>query len=513
MPSELLLSRFGGRTWAALREDGHLVELRVEREGEPLSVGHVVKGRVAKVLPGLQAAFVEVGPGKHGFLHASDLILPGEEALPPAEREAVDPDDEPAVAALEGELSAERARACRAAPIQDRLREGRELVVQVTKAPLSTKGARVSCHIALPGRYLVYLPLWSQHRISRRVEDAAERERLRDALERLPFEGGFIARTAAQGIEPAVIEADAARLALAWRTIESKAALAPVPSLLHADLDLPLRILRDLAAGEVDEIVLDDPALHAAARDYLVELAPALVARLRLHTGPETLLRAYGVDEEMQRALKSRVWLRSGGYIVLEQTEALVSIDVNSGKYIAGREPEQTVLRTNLEAAREIARQIRLRDLSGILVVDFIDMELEDSRRQVIGALEDALKRDRTRTQIVGLGSLGLLVLTRKRTRPALHTMLTRSCPACGGRGRVKTPEAVVAEVLGRLGRRVREESTALTIRVHPDVAPALLEALPTAFGPSLATADRVRVEAAGEVHPERYEIRSEPES
>ncbi len=468
MSSELLVSRAGGRTCAALREDGVTVELRVEDDGSALAVGQIVKARVSKILPGIQSAFLEVGQEKDAFLHVTDLLLPGETAPPPREGSGIG-------SATESEDGADVGP-----PIQDRLKEGRELVVQVVREAFGGKGPRVTCFITLPGRYLVHAPQAPFRGVSRRIHDPEERQRLRDILAGLPQSlGGFIVRTAGAGAEASAFEADARFLVKTWKSIEDSIGRSPTPAILHADLDLFLRSLRDAPSACLDKVVVDDERMYRAGIDYLRELDPLLASRLQRHTGPASLFDATDVSQDIEKALRPRVWLSSGGTIVIEQTEALVSIDVNSGKFVGSRRPEETVLKTNLEAADEIARQLRLRDLGGIIVVDFIDMDRPEHRQLVIEAVERALKRDRSRTNIVGLSELGLLQLTRKRTRLGIGAALTRSCPSCSATGRVKTPETVAYEALSEVRRIASSFSTGeVTVRTHPDVARALRIAL-----------------------------------
>ncbi len=516
MPAELLVSRLAGMTWAALREGGATVELRVEREGERGAVGRVVKARVTKVLPGIQSAFLDVGAGRDAFLHVADLLLPGEgppetgaEAeLPELPQPTDEEPDEPDATA--GEAPSRRGTAHRLGPIEDRLKEGREVVVQVAREGIGSKGARVTCYVALPGRYLVYLPQLQFRGISRRITDPDERARLRAVLEALPpIPGGLILRTAGGGADESAFRADAAMLHRQWQEIQARAAGVAAPAVLHTELDLLLRLLRDAPREGLERIVLDDPESYDRAVAYLRELDPVLASRVRLHPGPATLFESVGLDHEIEKALQPKVWLRLGGYLVIQQTEALVSIDVNTGKFVGSRRAEETVLRTNLEAAQEIARQLRLRDLGGIIVVDFIDMEVPESRRQVIAALEEALRKDRARTKIVGLSDLGLLQLTRKRTRPGIEASLTSPCPLCSGHGRVKSPETVAREALAEVRRLLADlDGHTVTLRTHPDVVPALRLALETAghaLAPELLA--RLRLEADPTTRPDRFEI------
>jgi ribonuclease G len=462
------------------------VELRVEDERAALAVGHIVKARVSKILPGIQSAFLDVGQERDAFLHVNDLLLPGEAPAPPLLALAETAASESEVGGEGDAESTAMRRAQRAPtgpPIQDRLKEGRELVVQVVREAFGGKGPRVTCFIALPGRYLVHSPQSSFRGVSRRIQDPEERQRLREILARLPeSSGGFIVRTAGGGADATAFEADARFLVDTWAAITANIGRAPAPSLLHADLDLFLRSLRDAPTGSLSGVVVDDERMHRAGRDYLRELDPQLAARLHRHSGPESLFDATGVSQDIEKALRPRVWLNSGGTIVIEQTEALVSIDVNTGKFVGARRPEDTVLKTNLEAAEEIAYQLRLRDLGGIIVVDFIDMDRPAHRNLVIEALEKALQRDRSRTKVVGLSELGLLQLTRKRTRLGIGAVLTRECVSCSGTGRMKTLETVAYDALFEV-RRVASSfpEGEVTVRTHPDVARAVRLALQAA--------------------------------
>ncbi len=513
MTSELLFSRGGGRLWAAIREGGEVIELRVERERETFAVGRIVKGRVSRILPGIQAAFLEVGQDREAFLHASDLLAPGE-PIPQSEAEL------PRVVSLEEDVDgdpmappfSERARReshPRDVPIEARLRVGDELLVQIVREAMGNKGPRASCFASLPGRHLVYMPRVAYRAISRRIEDPVERERLRSIVEGLPApSGGFIARTAAAGVAEDSIRADAASLVEAWEGIVRTAAEARSPSLLHADHDLVLRMVRDADRDSVERIVTDDAEIHERIRLYLERVEPSLAHRVRYHGGPDSLFDAAGIAADVERALRPRVWLRSGGTVVLEPTEALVSIDVNSGKFAGAQGPEETALRTNLEAAEEIARQLRLRDLGGIIVIDFIDMERAENRRRVLEVLETSLARDRARTKIVGLSDLGLVQLTRKRTRAGFAQALTEPCPCCRGQGRVKCPEVVAGEALREAARLLRALPRArATVRAHPEVVRAVKRLLRSGEPGCDFAAGEVALEADPASFPDRFDV------
>jgi len=387
------------------------------------------------------------------------------------------------------------------------------LVVQVAREAFGGKGPRVTCFITLPGRYLVHAPQAPFRGVSRRIHDPAERQRLRDILEALPAaSGGFIVRTAGSGAAAQAFAADARFLVSTWSSIEARIASSPAPSVVHTDLDLFLRSLRDAPSGSLSRVVVDDERMHRAGREYLGETDPQLAARLHRHLGPESLFDATDVSVDIDKALRPRVWLSSGGTIVIEQTEALVSIDVNTGKFVGSRRPEETVLKTNLEAAAEIARQLRLRDLGGIIVIDFIDMDRPEHRHLVMEALEKALERDRSRTKVVGLSELGLLQLTRKRTRLGIGAIMTRECASCLGSGRMKTPETVAHQALSEVRRVATSFTTGdVTVRAHPDVARALRLVLQTAapiVDPSMI--ERLHVLDDLEVRADQFDVRAD---
>ena len=500
MSNELLVSRLAGRVATAFRENGEIVELRVEEGGDDPGVGDVVKGRVSRVVPGLQAAFVDLGSGPDAFLHAADLYLPGEVLDPGVDAVEDDP----------GLARPPRRAADHRAPLQDRLKEGREIVVQVARETLGSKGPRVTSFVTLAGRHLVFAPLVPFRGVSKRVTDEAERERLRGIVHALaPAGAGFIVRTAGRGAEASAFHADAARLEATWRRIEERAQRTAAPARLHADSSLLERALRDSPRDGLEVVLVEGRSLFEEARSYLAELDPVLAARLRLHQGAAPLFDAEGIHAEIERALRPRVWLPSGGTLVIEPTEALVSIDVNTGKNVGMARPEETILRTNLEAAEEIARQLRLRDLGGIIVVDFIDMESAEHRAQVVDALAAALRRDHARTKIVGLSELGLLQLTRKRTRAGLRSAVTRPCPACAGGGSVRSPELLAHDALLEVRRLIDGLSPSrVRVRAHPEVARALRLAAQSTGSPLDAAAlERLEIEDDAGVDGDRFDV------
>ncbi|MFY9552095.1 MAG: Rne/Rng family ribonuclease, partial [Thermoanaerobaculia bacterium] len=413
MRKELLVNATPPETRVAVLEDGRVVEVMHERRSRQGLVGNVYLGRVHRVLPGIQAAFVSIGLDRDAFLYVED-------AAPHAlELEAEEEEEEE-----EGKAGAEaRAEASPAdrPRIDDLVKEGQEILVQVTKDPMGAKGPRVTSAISLPGRTLVHLPGSREIGVSRRVEDETERARLRAMLEAIPGEGGWIARTVALGKSAEELAADHSYLSGLWARIARRRESAGPPALLHRELELALRSVRDVASDDVDVIRVDDGATLARMREFLEEAAPRLSRRLELHTGDEPLFARFGVEAEIEDALKSRVTLASGGSLVIHQTEALVAIDVNTGRFVGKDDLEETVFAANLEAAREVARQIRLRDLGGLLVVDFIDMEDPEHRQELFQTFEAELARDRARTRVLQISEFGLIEITRQRSRGNLE--------------------------------------------------------------------------------------------
>ena len=450
----------------ALTEDGRAVEVFHERRQRPGFVGNVYKGRVHRVLPGMQAAFVAIGLDRDAFLFVEDAVPR------PIEDAGEDTNDD----------TLGRGRSSRAGRprIDDCLKEGQEIVVQVTKDPREGKGPRVTTNLSLPGRTLVYLPGLPEHEagVSRRITGESERERLRQILAGFGGEGGFIARTAADGAATLDFEADRRYLTELAARIARKAENSAAPALLHRELDLALRVVRDVAAEDLESIRVDDEATAGRVEEFLRAVAPGLAARIEVYARSEPIFEAYGVEAAIFDALQNRVALPSGGSIVIHQTEALVAIDVNTGRFVGKDALEETVFAANLEAVAEVARQIRLRDLGGLLVVDFIDMEEPEHRREVFERFEGELARDRARTRVLQISDFGLVEITRQRSRGNLERVLTRSCPECGGGGRVVTDLTAALDLRRELlkGRAAATPGEPIRVRVHPGLAKLLTE-------------------------------------
>ena len=463
MSFEILVNVAPRESRAALLENGSLQEVLIERASRRGLVSNLYKGRVSRVLPGMQAAFLEVGLARTGFLHVADILAP------PVDAGNDTPREEPA----------------RAADIRSLVREGDELLVQVVKDPLGTKGARLSTHVSLPSRFLVYMPKGSKVGVSARIESETERARLREIIATLAAQheavggarGGYIVRTAAMGAPLEALHADMLYLHRLWAHVHARAVDAGAGTLVHEDLPLSIRVLRDELRPDVRRVLVDSPAEFARMQEFTRSFMPEYADRLELHVAPRPIFDLYGVEEEIQRALEPRVALKSGGHIVIQQTEAMTTVDVNTGGYVGHRNLEETIFRTNLEAAVAIARQLRIRNLGGIIVLDFIDMQDDEHRQALLAALQEALAGDRAQPHIANVSPLGLVEMTRKRTRESLEHLLCGTCPQCSGRGYVRTAETVCHEIFRELVRQSRQfASQELLVLAHPDVVGRLLE-------------------------------------
>ncbi|MGH7830805.1 MAG: Rne/Rng family ribonuclease, partial [Candidatus Binatia bacterium] len=398
----------------AIMEDGMLAEFLIERRQERGIAGNIYKGKVARVLPGMQAAFVEIGLDKAAFLHVSDFSSgPG--------------DVFPLLAGSEDEIVFESPKPAphRRLPIERQLSPGQEILVQAAKDPLGMKGARITSHVSLPGRYMVFMPTTRHIGISRRIEDDKERKRLKEIAQSLPTDaGGFILRTASEGRSKREIQRDLSFLTKLWERIQKKSESATAPALIHQDLDLITRTIRDFFTTETHQVFIDDVKEYRRILDFVGQFMPRLKSKIVLYSGTEPIMDHYAVEEKIHKALERKVWLRSGGYITIERTEALTAVDVNTGRFVGKRNQEETVLKTNLEAAQEIVRQLRLRNIGGIIILDFIDMEKAANRKKVYDALKEAIKRDKARTNILKISELGLVEMTRQRSRESLENLL-----------------------------------------------------------------------------------------
>jgi len=524
---EILINGSQRETRVAILEDDRLAELLVDRPDHRRTVGDIYLGRVEAVLPGIQAAFVDIGQEKSAFLHASDLLEPEEDEEPgdEDEDEADTEAGDPAAAVAEAEPPTEERRSWRrerrrrsrgssekgngdrgdrpadrpaeekgngeserrprrAMPnIAEILKKGQTLPVQVTKEPISTKGCRVTAQISLPGRFLVYMPYASKVGVSRKIESREQRAKLREMVGKLlPKDaGGVIVRTVAEGVTEEHFRREIDALLARWRRINRKKTFVRrAPALLERETSLTRGLIRDVFSSKVDALWVDSRELYNEIEQYLSQVDPELMSRVHLYSEATPLFDKFDIEAEIRDLFKARCELPTGGSLVIQPTEALVSIDVNTGRYTGKKDPEKTILRTNIEAAREIARQIRLRDIGGIIVCDFIDMESRGNRDKVLQELRTHLGRDRARTKALAVSELGLVEMTRQRVRPSLWHSMTTECPTCAGSGRVFTPE-VVARRLERAIKRVGHErrEAQISVRLHPEVALYLLEEEP----------------------------------
>jgi len=445
MAKEIIANIEPFETRVAVLDEGSLINLYIER-GEPLA-GNIYKGKVANVLPGMEAAFVDIGLERNAFLHVGDIRsqrLAGEEVEESFGRGA----------------------------IAERLRVGQEILVQVTKEPMGTKGARVTTYVALPAYYLVLMPTVNYVGVSRRIENEQERKRLRALADRLrPKNMGVIVRTAAEGAEEKELADDFQFLLQVWNRVEERSRSSRAPTLVYQDLHLIRRVVRDLFTEEVQRFLIDSKEEFQRVQDLLGSFAPNLKPRVHLYRGEEPIFEHTGVERELEKALRRKVWLKSGGYIIFDRTEALTIIDVNTGKYVGKTDLASTILRTNLEAVDEIIRQIMLRDIGGIILIDFIDMESEQHRRRVMAALNEAVRRDRSKVHVIDLTGLGLVEITRKRVYQDLEEVMRTVCPYCEGRGRVMSPETMALRVRREAHKLVRAaKGKAVLVEINPDV-------------------------------------------
>ena len=453
---EILINVTPRETRVAVVENGVLQEILIERAGKRGLVGNIYKGRVARVLPGMEAAFVDIGLERAAFLHVSDI--------------------RPEAASL-SETAASGDRAALA--ITDLVREGQELVVQVIKDPIGTKGARLTTHITLPSRFLVFLADSDVAGVSVKIDSERERQRLKEMVNtfRTEFGGGYIVRTAAEGAESEALRADLQFLQRLWASIRERIRETSGVGALYEDLPLVLRVLRDFVGDSVEKVRIDSRETSQRMLAFAEKFVPEMVARLEHYPGERPIFELYGIEDEIQRALGKKVLLKSGGYLVVDQTEAMTTIDVNTGAYVGHRNLEETIFKTNLEAAAAIARQLRLRNLGGIIILDFIDMASEEHRQAVLRALEKHLEKDRAKSHISQVSPLGLVEMTRKRTRESLEQILCEPCPLCDGRGSIKTAETVCYEIFRELLREARQYSPRqFVVLAAPDVVDAMLD-------------------------------------
>lgn len=452
MSAELLINVTPSETRVAMIEQGQLQEVHIEREAKRGIVGNIYKGRVSRVLPGMQAAFVDIGLEKAAFLHASDIV-PHTECVAENEQKQFQVRD-----------------------IAELVRQGQDIVVQVVKDPLGTKGARLTTDITIPSRYLVFMPGASHVGVSQRIEDDTERLRLKKIV--TPYcdeDGGFIIRTAAESARDNELAQDAAFLKRLWKKVMERKAKSKPRSMLYGELELAQRIVRDFVGTEISHLQVDSKLAYEKLKEFSSEFVPELTDRISLYQGDKPIFDMYDTETEIQRSLDRKVELKSGGYLIIDQTEAMTTVDINTGAFVGRRNLEETIFNTNVEATQAIARQLRLRNLGGIIIIDFIDMQEQEHRDRVLQSLEYALSFDRVKTNINGFTQLGLVEMTRKRTRESIEHVLCSSCPTCDGRGSVKTVESVCYEILREITRVNRAyDADKFVVYASPAVADAL---------------------------------------
>ena len=479
MYKQIVINVADHETRVALLEDGTIAELFIERKDGADSAGNIYKGRVQRVLPGMQAAFVDIGLSQAAFIYVDDVIG---ERIEDVERyfnekrkqEESEPDDIE-VHADEGETNRNEAIFTKQ-NIEGLITEGQEVLVQVAKSPMETKGARITSHVSLPGRFLVLMPTSDHIGISRRIEDPVERDRLKEIVSSLRTEQlGYIVRTAAEGVRQEKLAYEMGFLKNLWEGIKDKYNSMPPRSLLHKELSVSLRAVRDLLIQEAEKLIIDSKAGYETILSFLDTFMPSLKDSVELYEGREPIFDAYNLEGDISRALKRKVWLKSGGYIVIEHTEALVAIDVNTGRYVGKHNLEETITKTNLEAVKEIAYQIRLRDIGGIIIIDFIDMEKKSNQEKVFNSLQEALKKDRSKTNVLPMSEMGLIQMTRKRIRKPLTRLLCEPCFYCEGEGYLISKKTICYNVFRDVIRDSRDMlGKRLTLRVNPEIAELL---------------------------------------
>jgi ribonuclease G len=496
----LVINADGPENRVALIEQGQLVELYVERRRERGIVGNIYKGRVRRVLPGMQAAFVDIGQEKAAFLYVADV-----RGAPEDFKSLFVDDDEP-----RKKDDSKEAKAARNARIEDLVKEGQDVLVQVAKGPIGTKGARSTSYVSLPGRNLVFMPTVDHVGISRRIGSDKERKRLRGIVESMRPDGaGFIVRTVAENVSERELRADMEFLIKLWNSILVKNKSSRAPALLYSDLDLLLRSVRDLFTPDVEKLIVDSRSEYERLLKFVAAFMPDFGGKIELYEGREPIFDGYGIEAEIDRALERKVFLKSGGSLIIDQGEALTAIDVNTGKFVGKRSLEETITKTNLEAAKEVADQLRLRNIGGMIIVDFIDMDKESNREKVMRAFEEALRHDKAKANITKISELGLVEMTRKRTRESLGRMLTEPCPYCEGKGYVKSKATVCYEILRQLrrdGNSFREDHIVVT--VNPEIADLLV----TVEQPYLEELEkrlqkRIVVQAKKRYHLEKFDL------
>jgi len=506
MTTEILINSRSYEVRLALVEHGVLSEFHLQRPTEKGLMGNIYKGKVVRVLPGMQAAFVDIGLERTGFLYVDDIHIA--ESVPNVDTL----EESPPVHACEPEkvLNEKISRRNQSVQIEELLKEGQTILVQVSKDPIGTKGARLTCHITLPCRNLVYIPLTDHIGVSRKIEDEEVRARLKEKIESIRPQGaGFIVRTVAENARLEELEADMEFLLHLWEEIQDREKHALVPALVYEDLDITLRSVRDIFTTDVDRLVIDEEKSFKKIEKFVKTFAPELQNKLTLYQGEAPLFEAYGIEVEINRAIEKKVWLRSGGYIIIESTEALSVIDVNTGRFVGKNNLNETIFKTNMEAAIEIAYQLRLRNIGGIIIIDFIDMEDEAHREELFSTFKAAVKKDKSRINILKLSEFGLVQMTRKRNSESLYQLMCEPCHYCAGEGMLKSRRTICYDIFRNIHRNAQTAGgNTVTLRVHPRIADMLSkEEELTVAQLEHDTEKRIIIAPAKDMHIEKYEI------
>lgn len=477
MNKEIIVNACSHETRVAVIENNQVTELFIERKFNKGIAGNIYKGKVTKVLPGMQSAFVDIGLDRDAFLYVGDIsenLLNIEEFF-----DDINEDEEDEKKENDSSTDEEMLQPAHTVlQIEDLLKEGQEILVQVSKEPIGTKGPRITAHISLPGRYIVYMPSINHIGISRKIEDEEEKERLKELVESLKTTpGGYIVRTAGVAMGATAFKQDMNFLNSLWKEIVQLAETSKAPSLIYEELGLIQKVIRDVFTDETTLMLIDSDEVYQQALNFIDKLNVTWASRVKLYTKKQPIFYEYDIESQIENALRSKVWLKSGGYIVINQTEALVAIDVNTGRFIGKKSLEDTVFKTNIEAIREIVRQIRLRNLGGIIVIDFIDMEDEVHKNELVERLNEELKNDRSRSNTITISEIGLIAITRKRVKQSLERFLTKTCPTCRGYGRVKSVETLVLQLQREIVSKMTiNYNRDMVVRVHPSIAEYLLD-------------------------------------
>lgn len=509
MSAEILINVKPQETRVAYLESGIVVDLKIERKTSPTLVGSIHRGTVIRVLPGMQAAFVDIGLDKAAFLYVGDIRADLDSGSYPFS----DIDREEPLLEVEEEKETHISSSSIKTPIQDLIKEGQSILVQVAKDPLGTKGARLTTHVSLPGRFIVYLPTVRHLGISRRIENDAERERLREIVQNVNPQGGVIVRTAGEGATEEQIRSDVDYLDRLSKEIFKNYEKKKSAGLIHGELDVELRALRDLMSEKVTSVWVDDFEVHKKVSKFVTQLMPKYKHNIIFYEEKKPLFDLYDVDMEISRSMERKIWLKSGGYIVIDEAEALVVIDVNTGRFVGKKDLEDTILKTNLESVREIAHQLKIRNCGGIIIVDFIDMEKESHREKVLETLREEVAKDRARTNVMSMSQLGLVEMTRKRIRPSLIRSLCEPCTYCEGKGYIKRKSTIAYEIFRELERDMgpnenKNKKKNIVVHCHSDVVDWIyetegetLEHVEKKIGQSIA----FKIESS--YHLEQYEV------